>query len=56
MKRKMGREQLESLADRAAEDGEHRVVAACQALLSSDGGDHDDEKIVAEYLSEITGL
>jgi hypothetical protein len=54
----MTREDLESLADRAAEDGEHSVVGACQVLLRRDSSDEDREEAetqVREYAEQIRG-
>lgn len=50
------RAQLDSLADRAAEDGEHSVVAAYQAMVSSYSSENDRREACREleaYLESI---
>jgi hypothetical protein len=53
----MDRDTIEQLAQRAAEDGEHAIVAECQVLLSSCSSDEDKRsarKAVRAYRDELS--
>jgi len=53
----MSRAEVEDIADRAVEDGEHAVVAACQVLLRGASDDERREALreVKAYVREIRG-
>lgn len=56
--RELDREELEQIADRAAEDGEHAIVAACQVLLrtqSTPDERRESLRDVRAYMREIRG-
>ena len=53
----MTRDEIERLADRAAEDGEHSVVGHCQVLLRSTSSDEERREsleVVEAYMRELS--